>query len=171
MTAPPAIITFSQRVAEPTDLNFVYDSWLNSYRWVVDDDAKKLCQSCNQPCGHQTGRETNGAAAVAGMRTDDYYRLQRERIDTLLARSTFVMIAHPDGAPNVIAAWACLDVAPAVFHYVFTREFHRHKGLAKQLVGDRKICTHLTDSRRPDSFAAWKRRAGIRYMPHLLDAT
>lgn len=169
--ASPSLITFSLRTAESTDLNFVYDTWLNSYRFVVEESAKKNCQACGKPCGHLTGREINGAAAVAEMRTDDYFRLQRQRIDSLLANSAFIMVAHPDGTPNVIAAWACLDVAPAVFHYVYAREFHRKKRLATRLIGDRKICTHLTDSRRPDSFAAWKRRSGIRYMPHLLDAT
>lgn len=132
-----------QRPAETTDLDLVYDSWLRSF-----EDA---------------------CVADFQMRKSDYYRLQRERIDRLFAGSAFVMVAHREGSPDVIDAWICLDVAPAVFHYVYTQSFQRRQGLAKMLIGERRICTHLTDSRRPDSFAAMKRRMGIRYMPHLLD--
>ena len=129
------------RLAVPTDMGLVYDSWLKSFR------------------------ESNPE-----MRISDYYEFQRKRIDSILASGAQVMIAHPTGTPNVIAAWVCQDVIVSLFHYVYTVAHYRHRGYARRLVGSRMVCTHLTDSRRPDSFAAWKRRAGFRYVPHLLDA-
>lgn len=145
-----SLVTYSVRPATSDDMRFVFDSWLKSYRYQADG---------------------GGGQAVAGMRDEDYYDLQRGRIEAILRRSGEIRIAHPEGAPSVIAAWACLDREPDVFHYVYTRaSTDRRRGLAKQLIGTRRVCTHLTDTRRPDSFAAWKERIGFRYMPHLLDA-
>lgn len=124
-----------------TDMGLVYDSWLKSFR---DDNPEML--------------------------SSDYYEFQRKRIDSILATGAPIVIAHPEGTPNVIAAWICLDVIAELFHYVYTVAHYRQRGYARQLVGQRTICTHITGSRRPDSFAAWKRRAGFRYVPHLLDA-
>lgn len=142
----PDIIPIALREGRRDDMNFVFDTWLNSFR----DGSREM--------GHE-------------MRTGDYFRLQRERIQRILAAGGVIIIAHPEPTPSVISAWACLDVAPSVFHYVYTRNDYgdRKRGYAKLLVGARQICTHLTDSRRPDSFAAWKHRAGFRYMPHLLE--
>lgn len=141
----PADIPPVLRPAVKTDMAMVHSSWLKSFRLL-------------------------GGKHVSEMRKHDYFTLQNRRIDMLLGAGCPVMILHPEGTPNVIAAWACLDVAPEVFHYVYTVAHHRKKGYAKKLVGDRTVCTHMTDSRRPDSFAAWKQRAGFRYVPHLLDA-
>lgn len=129
------------RPAVKTDMGLVYDSWLKSFR-----------------------------ADNPEMRSSDYYEFQRKRIDSILAAGAQVIVAHPEGTPNVIAAWVCLDTIVSMFHYVYTVAHYRHRGYARKLVGSRLICTHMTDSRRPDSFAAWKRRAGFRYVPHLLDA-
>jgi hypothetical protein len=129
------------RPGVPADMGLVYDSWLKSFR------------------------EQNPE-----MRVSDYYEFQRKRIDAILASGAPVVVAHPAGTPNVIAGWICLDAIVSIFHYVYTVAHYRHRGYATKLVGSRMICTHMTDSRRPDSFAAWKRRAGFRYVPHLLDA-
>ena len=146
------------RPAVATDMGLVFDSWLRAYLCQVKDGA------------------VVGGAATSEMRKDDYFAFQRGRIDRLLETRAHVVVAHPEEAPNVIASWACLDDAPNTFHYVFTMEARRRNGYAKLLVGDRLFCTHLTDYRRtggtgqhPGSFAAWKRRAGFRYLPHVLD--
>lgn len=126
-------------------MGLVYDSWLKSYR----DGSRDM---------------------GAEMRRGDYFSLQRKRIQRLLASGSSVVVVAVEQAPSVICAWACLDLAPQVFHYVYTVAEHRRHGYARQLIGERSICTHLTDSRLADSFAAWKRRVGFRYMPHLLEA-
>jgi GNAT superfamily N-acetyltransferase len=73
-------------------------------------------------------------------------------------------VVHPKGAPDVICAWALLDAAPAVAHYVFVRPEYRGKRLARYLLEGRTVCTHLTAEG-----VGLKRKLGLRYMPHLLD--
>jgi hypothetical protein len=156
------------REAVPTDMDLVYDSWLRSYRY-----GRSTPTSGDRPCSKcgQTPRaDVRGGAENAEMRGDDYYRLQRQRIVSLL-RVSKVMVVHGADTPNVVRAWACLSMAPEVLHYVYTVSLYRRRGYAKMLVEGRTICTHMTDTRRPDSFAMWKWRMGMRYMPHLLDVT
>jgi GNAT superfamily N-acetyltransferase len=175
MSATPVdIITYAVRPALPTDMSYVYDTWLNSGRYVVDRAAEETrrCRHCNR----MPARDINGSAAFEGMRTEDYFELQRERIGRILSRGSSVVVAYPESAntPNVIAAWACHDANPAILHYVYVRPFYRRNGLATRLIGERRVITHLTDSkrtdsRRADSFAHIKEKLGLRYVPHLLD--
>jgi GNAT superfamily N-acetyltransferase len=169
------IITFDVRPAKPTDMAFVFDSWLKSYRYRIDRPAAES-HRCPR-CKRMPPRDINGAAAVEGMRTSDYFDVQRDRIVRLLSRGSTVVVAFPDEpvrSPDVIAAWACYDALPEVLHYVYVDDFYRRKGLARRLIGERRVITHLTDSkrtdsRRPDSFAFIKEKLGLRYVPHLLD--
>ena len=135
-----SLVDVETRQATAADLDFVYSSWLNSFR-----------------------------ASCPEMRSADYFKYQGKRIDRLLAGGAELVVAHPVGHPVVIDAWACSWPQESVLHYVYTREHMRRKGLAKTLVGSLATCTHMTDTRRPDSFAAWKHRANMRYVPHLLD--
>lgn len=152
------------RLAVPTDMALVYDSWLNSYRYRAKDNEGRPCPKCR----HVVRKDVSGALITAGVRAGDYYRGQRRRIDGILARGAYVVVVHPEEAPNVICAWACLQDKDAL-HYVYTVEVYRHRGYAKLLVADRTVCTHTTDSRRPDSFEAWRRRMGMRFDPYLLE--
>jgi GNAT superfamily N-acetyltransferase len=163
------LISFALRMAEPTDVNFVYDSWLRSYEYQTGDEAAdaRVCRSCGR-MGRR--RDVSGGEANAEIHPSDYWPGQRQRIDRLLATTAAVIVAHPAETPSVIAGWACVDNHPDVVHYVYVREFYRKRGIAKRLIEGRKVCTHLTESRRPDSATAWKRRMGMRYLPHLLDA-
>jgi hypothetical protein len=140
---PPAEV----RLAVPTDMALVFNSWLKSYQKLGGDPWE--------------------------MHPHDYFSHQKARIERLLAGRATVLVLFPAGTPNVVWSWACVDADPAspVLHYVYTVEYRRKKGYARRLVGARDVCTHMTDSRRPDSFAAWKRRAGMRYIPHLLEVT
>lgn len=158
------IVPILLRPAEPGDMGLVYDSWLKSYRFREKDaDSRRPCSKCSRP----PRREVSGGDANAEIRSEDYFRFQRQRIDIILANKGYVVIAHPAETPAVIAAWACLDQDPNIVHYVYTREAYRERGYARLLVAGRTICTHLTDSRRPDSATAWKRRMGMRYLPYL----
>lgn len=130
-----AIVPGVEREGNTGDLNLVYDSWLRSYRK-------------SQP----------------EMRDTDYYAFQRRRIDRILRGSGFLRIIHPTGAPSVIAAWACLDVAPSVAHYVYVQQEYRRRGFARELLIGRGVATHLTDGGR-----LLKRLMELRYLPHLLD--
>ena len=156
------------RDSVPTDLDLVYDSWLRSYRFKrsVPTSGDQPCSKCRQ----RPNWDVKGGAENAEMLADDYYQLQRARIVALL-RVSHVKVVAAEKSPDVVRAWACLSLVTEVLHYVYTVALYRRRGYAKMLVEGRTICTHMTDTRRPDSFAAWKMRCGMRYMPHLLDVT
>ena len=102
--------------------------------------------------------------AFPEMRTGDYFDLQHARIDRLLAMARLVVL-HPEGAPAVIAGWALLDPGPDIAHYVHVTGEYRRRGFASRLLAGRTVTTHLTEQGQ-----ALKRKLGLRYMPHLLDA-
>lgn len=159
------IVEVAVRPARDTDMSLVHNSWLESYRFKLKEPREEdRCKTC----AHLPRKDVFGGAAVQEMHAADYFTHQAARITRLLRHSA-VDVVHPVEAPDVVYAWACLVKNADAFHYVWTAKFRRHRGYAKMLVGDRKLCTHMTDSRRPDSFALWARRAGIAYIPHLLD--
>jgi GNAT superfamily N-acetyltransferase len=161
------LLLFGLRMGEETDRAFIYDSWLRSYEFQVGDVAAdaKICKTC----GRTRRRDVSGGHANSEIHPRDYWSFQRGRINRLLDTTAAVIVAYPEGTPSVIAGWACVDNDPEIVHYVYVREFYRQKGIARRLIEGRKICTHLTDSRRPDSATAWKRRMGMRYLPYLFD--
>jgi hypothetical protein len=110
--------------------------------------------------------------AMRNMRTADLCAFQSRRIDALLAdESNWVCVVHPVDTPSVIVAWACRGQPATILHYVYTSQAYRNRGFARDLCKGVEFCTHETDSKRADSFARWRHRAGIRYIPHLLDGT
>ena len=128
------VVAVLSRQGRPTDTAFVYHSWLKGSR-----------------------------SSWPEMRTDDYNALQHQRIDRLLSGAQLVIL-HPEGAPDVIAAWALLDGGPDVAHYVHVRGEYRRMGFATRLLAGRTIATHMTEAGQ-----TLKRKLGLRYMPHLLD--
>jgi GNAT superfamily N-acetyltransferase len=104
-------------------------------------------------------------SAFPEMHTSDYFDLQHARIERLLLAGRLVVL-HPEGKPLVICAWALLDPGPEVAHYVHVRGEYRRQGFASRLLAGRTVATHLTEQGH-----ALKRKLGLRYMPHLLDAT
>lgn len=103
--------------------------------------------------------------AWAEMRSEDYFALQHQRIERLLTGDGRLVVLHPEGTPDVIAAWALLDRAGAdIAHYVHVKGEYRGKGCATRLLTGRTIATHMTEAGE-----RLKRKLGLRYMPHLLD--
>jgi GNAT superfamily N-acetyltransferase len=135
-------VTFELRDGTEDDLRFVFATWLR---------------------GHWAGQEA-ARLSMGEMRRDDYFALQHQRIDNLLASTARIRVAHPTGRPLVIAGWACIDQAPAVLHYVHVKEPYRRKGVARRLIGGRSVCTHLTTMG-----LHLKMALSMKYMPHLLD--
>ncbi len=126
---------FIERPGKSTDMALVFASWLNSER--------------------DTWRE---------MRTGDFHALQHQRIERLLSGPARLVVLHPEGAPDVIAAWACLDQGPDIAHYVVVKSEYRGRGFARRLLAGRTIATHMAKGAR-----GFKNKLGLRYMPHLLD--
>ena len=133
------IVPAAERPGKEADLPYVMACWLNGHR--------KSCRDMRE------------------MRTDDYFALQHQRIQRLLATTAHLVVLHPEGTPDVIAAWAVLDSGgESVAHYVYVRSEYRGMGFARRLLAGRTICTHMTDGGK-----SLKAALGLRYMPHLLD--
>lgn len=128
------IVPVAERAGLPADAPFVFHSWLKGSR-----------------------------SAWGNMRSEDFYALQHQRIERLLAAARLVIL-HPEGTPDVIAAWALLDDGPDVAHYVHVKGEYRGKGFASRLLVGRTIATHMTEAGE-----RLKRKLNLRYMPHLLD--
>lgn len=126
---------FAQRPHQTGDEAFIYDSWLRSYR-----------------------------ASEPHMAQDDYFALQRLRINALIARNG-VLVVYPSDAPRVIAAWACVDLArESLAHYVYVQREYRGRGIARILLTGRTSLTHWTRA------VVTMQRHGMRYRPQLLDS-
>lgn len=98
------------RAAKPSDLNFVYDSWMKSWR----------------------------LSKWAGVIPNHlYYDTQRTLIDDLFARGMQVVIAHPSDQPDVILGYAAGEVkdGQTVLHYVYVKDPFLGLGIDSLTVG------------------------------------
>jgi hypothetical protein len=102
------------RPSKPTDLSFVYDSWLNSWR------------------------RSPWAGTIPNHL---YYETQRETISGLLRRGAQVTILCAEGLEDFIIGWACHErtsIEP-VLHYLYIKDpylsFGFHHSLLDSLNG------------------------------------
>lgn len=109
------------RPARTEDTEFVFATWLRSYRHA-SQFAKKISNEV-------------------------YYRWHHKVIERILARGAQVYIAHPIGEPEVILGYICLESQDKlVVHYIYVKKAFRKMGVAKMLytpeIGD--VFTHWT---------------------------
>lgn len=107
------------RGPQPGDIPFLTNSWLRSYK---------------------------GSPAVRGMDNDLFYHFHHKVLETLLTRSSVVIVSYDDD-PSFIMAWACVEVydKSLIVHYMYTKKPFRKQGLAK------KILAQLRETEGPDS--------------------
>jgi GNAT superfamily N-acetyltransferase len=126
------ILTAAVRDFEPeVDGNFVYSSWLNSYRESAIGGWKS----------------PTGEAMALGV----YYKRARSRIDALIKRGAELKVACDPEDTNIILGWMCAE--DPVLHYVYVKEAYRRQGIALSLLAacglssSRIIpCSHWTPS-------------------------
>lgn len=113
---------WEQDTARPHDRDFIFHSWLSSYR--------------DSPRTHDWAREAYDAF------------MQRE-VERLLERST-VFVARPEGWPQGVYGWACAEQTEDAFvlHYGFVKRRVRTRGIFWGLVEALKprgalLFTHL----------------------------
>ena len=127
------------RPYDPSDHNFILNSWLKSYR--NSDFGKKIPN-------------------------DVYYKSHAILIASILATATTVVACDPE-AHHVVYGYLCYspnNEGPDYFHYIYCKNSFRKLGIAKALVtavnpGSAFIVTHLTDSLYRDN---------LTYNPYLL---
>lgn len=98
------MLNLTIRSFEPEDTNFIYSSWLKSYR--QSDFSKKTPNNI-------------------------YYTFQKSRIDRLAKDATILIACSPDN-PQQIYGYAI--GTSEVFHYVYVKYTYRKLGVAKRLL-------------------------------------
>lgn len=114
------------RLAYLEDLNFIFATWLKSYRHA-SSFARKISN-------------------------DIFYKRHHLVIDLILKREgSRVLVAHPTGEPNVILGYVVSEKQPDgadVLHYVYVKKSFRQMGIGKALWGSLlekpQVFTHFT---------------------------
>jgi hypothetical protein len=114
---------YKLRLAIGSDLNFIYSTWLDSYRY--DSSLGKSC------------------------RNSTFYPSYQLVIDHILARASVVVVCMPD-QEKVIFGYLVYE--PKILHYCFVKQAFRELGLAG-LMWREAICplvhTHKTLGAEP----------------------
>src|ERR1017187_2430254 len=112
-------IKITIRPAKLEDLNFIFASWLKSYRYA-SMFAKKISNEV-------------------------YYEWHHKVIERFIERNGTVSIAHPVGEPEVILGFIAHDGGD-ILQYIYVKKTFRQMGIAKALLGDMvpKTFTHWT---------------------------
>lgn len=129
------------RPAKLEDLDFIYATWLKSYRHS-SQFAKKL---------------TNAI----------FFDMHHKVIDGFIARGGLVSIAHPKGEPDVILGYICTEPDLPVLQYIYVKKPFRKMGIAKTLYKTSKepsLFTHWTT----DTDWIVKKLTTLTYNPYLL---
>jgi hypothetical protein len=131
----------SVRPANQSDIPFIFATWLKSYR---DSKFAELIDS------------------------KTYFAAHHALIEILLAKS-LVLIAHPNGKPNVICGWSVTQ--PNLIHYVYTKAAFQKLGVATILLIssgiDLKATTTFTHGSKAANWFAPK-YTSLTYNPYAL---
>lgn len=85
------------RKVKPGDLNFIFDSWMKSWR------------------------ESKWAGTTPNHL---YYNVQRELIEGLIHRGATLLVVSPAGQDDIILGWACGEEkdGASVLHYLYVKD-------------------------------------------------
>jgi len=99
------------RPARAEDLNFIFDSWMKS--WRVSKYA---------------GTVPNHL----------FYEVQRTLIEDLLGRGADIIIAYPENHENAILGWACGEEkdGATVLHYLYIKDPYLGLGIPARLISE-----------------------------------
>lgn len=153
-TTGPTVWRWVLRDAEPTDLGFILQTWIRSYR----QDAAEIYQDAHAhpvpPAVLARIRAQLVAARVAGrdavvrvsraelapawdwhpVPREVYDAAQERRIKRVLARAAVRVVCDAD-APEVVYGWACYEPGrPSRVHYVYVKAAWRRHGFARALL-------------------------------------
>jgi hypothetical protein len=108
---------------DDTDLNFVYDSWIRSYK------VKLSPNSFNDE-------------------EREYKAKMRKRIDDLISRGAMFQVACDPEEPSTIFGWCCFTVIGdvPVLHYVYVKKPFRGQHIVRRLLEGLKpkMASHST---------------------------
>jgi GNAT superfamily N-acetyltransferase len=126
------------RIGTFDDLNFVFATWLRSYR--------------------------HDSAFARSISNDIYYHWHHKIIENAIRRGAYIVIAHPKDSPEVIVGYACVE--GSTLHYVYVKKAFREMGIARTLLKHApfKEYTHITENGK----LILDLCPGIIYNPYLL---
>jgi hypothetical protein len=129
------------REATPSDINFILNSWLKSYRCHED---------------------------MTRMSNEDYYKYYKAHIVELLQKSGIKISCEQDDH-NFIYGYICYDLLKdnLIIHYIYTRYSHRKLGIANGLISslDKKELWCTSANRIFDELKA---KYKIQYNPYIV---
>lgn len=101
--------TLTSRPAKPEELNFIYDSWLNSWR------------------------DSRWAGCVPNHL---YFDTQRATIAGLLSRGASLRVITFSTTPDMILGWTCFEYqgSTTVLHYIYSRDSYLLPGITKHFL-------------------------------------
>ena len=128
------------REALPADLNFIFATWLRSYR--------------------------HSSAFAKYVSNEVYFYWHQRIINNALERGARILVAHPKGDPEVIIGYLCYEYqgSKLVGHYIFVKGPFRKMGIAKSLLAAKETFDCYTH--RTEDFL--KLKLEIEYNPYLL---
>lgn len=133
------------RAARPSDVPFILDSWIKSFR------------------------ESPWAGVVPN---NQFYAVTREAIEGLLARGAKLTIACSRADEDQILGWTCLEPVRdgTACHFTYVKDPYRKRGLATELLthgthspqeGDRRFYTFRTRCSSYFSRTGWVHEPAI----------
>ena len=92
-----------------TDLPFIFDSWMKS--WRISKWAGTIPNHL-------------------------YFETQRVLIEDLIARGAWIVVAYPTGQLDTIIGWACCEQKDdkCVLHYVYVKDPYMNLGVVEKLL-------------------------------------
>lgn len=120
------------RPYKPSDLSFIFDSWLNSWR-----------------VSRWAGTIPNHL----------YYDTQRACIEGLIHRGAQIVVLGVDTDPNFIIGWMCFELKDdvPVVHYIYIKDPYREFAFERQLLSHLPPKPGFVTHRLPyKEFSQWK---------------
>ena len=127
-------ITIRKQLKE-TDLNYIYDSWLEDFR-----------------SSHFTPvKDKKSASFVALMPRELYYKEQRPRFQKILSKSKVLLVCNKEDEDQIFgyAIYRFLgDIT--ILSWIYVRPVYRKLGISKRMIkeiGEIDVVTHATPAR------------------------
>lgn len=124
-----------RKEVRPTDLHYIFDSWLEDYR-----------------SSHFTPIKGKKSASFVGLMPSElYYKEQRPRIDKILKKSKVLIVCNKEDTDQIFAYAVFRYVGDiTILSWLYVRPVYRKLGIAKKLIheiGDIDVVTHMTPAR------------------------
>lgn len=142
-----SLLQYSKNLARPSDIQFIYNSWLKSLRTYGKNNINPIYKN---------------------IRKSTYFKYQHDKIESIIENCK-VLIARSNNDEDQIYGWIAYDLNASV-HYVYVKNAYRRMGVATDLlnttVPDFKKATFFYTHRTP-LMGFLEQRWNCEYNPYL----